>query len=360
MGNTIRISSDFYCLPSPQQKKILEACMDNKLITWATVARLAAPAMKDQQFLAKLIESYKNGTAVPTTPPPRNQGTSKRPKTSVTPEVMEPPAFPSYINTDDKRQLFTEMLQIVERILGPIDASAPPAVAINNPAVAINTTDGNKYKSTAWANIHLAPDREKNWVCTSGPGPSSFYSNPTKAVRTLFNWHQIVVSNSDVSNIKYITSLKNPELLAASIQEAFRNKGVTLERGNKDFADVFACTDPEPNPILIVALARVHAKCEKDEEGTPRNENFTALFLIYQSAPHVILLFSGHHTNLHLGTMCRDKDYKRNGTFNKYMSKNVNHKLVPIHKHSPGNHTIERELQLVAYYTTSRTTTNPA
>ena len=134
---------------------------------------------------------------------------------------MEPPVFPSYINTDAKQQLFTEMMQKAERMPDPIDASAPPAVAIN-------TTVGNMHKTTTWANDQLAPDHEDNWICTSGPGPSSFYSNPTKAVRTLFSWHQIIVSDSDVSNIKYITFLKNPELLAASIQGAFRNKGVNL------------------------------------------------------------------------------------------------------------------------------------
>ena len=146
----------------------------------------------------------------------------------------------------------------------PIDAPAPNAVAIN-------TTIGNMHKNTAWTNVHLAPERKDNWICTSGPGSSSFYSNPTKAVRTLFKWYQFIISDSDLSNIEYITSLQNPELLAASIQEAFQNKGVTLECGNKDFVDVFACKDPEPNPILIVVLARVHAKCKKDEEGTPQN-----------------------------------------------------------------------------------------
>ena len=91
---------------------------------------------------------------------------------------------------------------------------------------------------------------------------------------------------------------------------------------------MFACKDPELNPILIVALVRIHAKLEKDEEGTPRNKNFTALFLLFQSATHVCLPFSGQHSNLYLGRLCRDKDYKGNGTFDKYMSKNVNHKLV--------------------------------
>ena len=123
---------------------------------------------------------------------------------------------------------------------------------------------------------------------------------------------------------------------------------------------MFACSDPEQNPILIVALAKVHKKFEKNEAGMPRNENFTVLFLLFQSAPHVWLPFSGQHSNLCLGTMCRDKDYKGNGTFDKYMSKRVNHKLVSIHNHPPGGHTIEQELQLVAYYTTSRMTKNMA
>ena len=168
--------------------------------------------------------------------------------------------------------------------------------------------------------------RKANLVCTSGPGISSYYSNPTKAVRTLFNWHNIAISDSDLSNIEYIDSLKHPELLTASVQKAFLNKGIALTRGDKDFADVFACTDPEINPILIVAVAKVHALYEKDEEGTPQNENFTVLLLLFQSEPHVCLPFSDTHCNLHLGTMCREKDYRQNGTFDKYMKKKVNHR----------------------------------
>ena len=194
--------------------------------------------------------------------------------------------------------------------------------------------------------------REENWVCTSGPGISSYYSNPTKAVHTLYNWHNIAISDSDLSNIEYIDSLKHPELLAASVQKAFLNKGIALTRGDKDFADLFACTDPEINPILIVAVAKVHAQYEKDEDGTPKNENFTVLLLLFQSEPHVCLPFSDTSMNLHLGDMIRKKDYRKNGTFNKYMKVNVNHRLVPIQNIPVSNRTIERELQFKAYYTT--------
>ena len=136
------------------------------------------------------------------------------------------------------------------------------------------------------------------------------------------------------------------------MHKAFRNKGIALTRGDKDFADLFACTDLEINPILIVAVAKVYALYEKDEEGTPQNENFTVLLLLFQSEPHVCLPFSNTHCNIHLGTMCRDKDYRQNGTFDKYMKKNVNHKLVPIENIPVGNRTIERELHFQAYYTT--------
>ena len=129
-------------------------------------------------------------------------------------------------------------------------------------------------------------------------------------------------------------------------------------RGNRDFADVFACTDPEINPILIVAVAKVHVIDKKNEVGTPQNENFTVLLLLFQSEQHVCLPFSNTHSNLHLGKMIRNKDYKTNGTFDKCMKKNVNHKLVPIQNSHPGNHTIERELYFEAYYTTGVTATS--
>ena len=136
-----------------------------------------------------------------------------------------------------------------------------------------------------WANIHLATTREDNWICTRGTGISSYYSNPKKAVHTLFNWHKIAVSDSDLNNIEYIDSLKQPMLLAASVQKVFLAKGITLTRGYKDFVDVLACTDPGINPILIVAVAKVHELYELNEVGTPQNENFTVLLLLFQTEP---------------------------------------------------------------------------
>ena len=132
----------------------------------------------------------------------------------------------------------------------------------------------------------------------------------------------------------------HPELLAASVQEAFGLKGVAIKWGNKDFANLFACTDPEFNPILIVAVTKVHAQYEKDKDSAPKNKNFTVLLLLFQSE-HVCLPFSNTNMNLHLGTMIRDKDYKKNGTFDKYMRKNVNQKLVPIQNIPVSNCNIE-------------------
>ena len=122
--------------------------------------------------------------------------------------------------------------------------------------------------------------------------------------------------------------------------------------GKKDFANLFTCTDPEFHPILIVAMAKVHAQYKKDKGSAPRNENFAVLLLLFQWE-HVCLPFSNTNMNLHLGTMIRHKDYKKNSTFDKYMRKNVNQKLVPIQNIPVNNHNIERELHFKAYYTTS-------
>ena len=122
---------------------------------------------------------------------------------------------------------------------------------------------------------------------------------------------------------------------------------------------MFAYTEPAYNPILIVAVATVHAH-QRNEIGTLVDERFTVLLLLYQMELHLCLPFSNTHMNLHLGNMIRKKDYKKSKTFEKYMKNNVNHKLVPIKNRPPGKHTIERQLQLKAYYTTERSTTSTA
>ena len=146
----------------------------------------------------------------------------------------------------------------------PVDKQAQTAAATNN-------TIGNKFRFAEWANSHLATTREDNWICTRGTGISSYYSNPKKAVHTLFNWHKIAFSDSDLNNIEYIDSLKQPTLLAASVQKAFLAKGITLTRGYKDLADVFACTEPEINPILIAAVAKVYELYKKHDVTTPQH-----------------------------------------------------------------------------------------
>ena len=158
------------------------------------------------------------------------------------------------------------------------------------------------------------------------------------------------MSETELSNIQDIDSLVDPERLAASVVNALRGKGVTMTRGTKKFADVFACTNPERHPILVVAVAKVHAQYEKDKASAPRNENFTVLLLVFQSE-HVILPFSNTNMNLHLGTMIRHKEYKKHLTFDKYMKVNVNDKLVPV-QNNPTGRKVERELYFKEYYTT--------
>ena len=231
--------------------------MLHESLTWATVLAKVYPAIegqvKDREFLANMIEIHKNGTAAPTTPAPQNQGTSKRPK--ITPDKRKPVAFPRFANTPARRVLYPKMMQAAEMMPDLIETQPQTAVATNN-------TDVNKFQSADWVNINLATTREDNWICTRGTGISSYYSNPKKAVHTLFNWHKRDVSDSDLNNIKFIDSLKQPMQLAESIQRAFHTRGITLMRGYKEFTDVFACAEPETNPILIVAVAvaKVHKK----------------------------------------------------------------------------------------------------
>ena len=345
MGNTQGISNDFYFLTDPQKHHVLEECMAKESISWAMVAHDAAHRVNDHKFLNDLIAGHMNGnTVLPPTPLP-NTGTAKRVKISAS-SVKRTLVFPDFCDTTDKRDRYTRFAHSPEMM--PATTAAPATPTAN-----VNTMDGNQSKTTDWANDVLAPTREDNWIATTGPGISSFYSNPSKAVRKIFNWHDVPITDNELSKIKYIGSLINRDLLVPSIEEAFLNKGIALTRGVKDFADVFACTDPEINPILIVAVAKVHEQYEKSKAGTPKDENFTVLLVLFQSPPHVCLPFSDTHMNLHLGTMCRDKDYKKHGTFTKYMKVNVNHRLVPVQNIPVSGLTILRELHFESYYTTN-------
>ena len=106
------------------------------------------------------------------------------------------------------------MMQVVERLPDTIETQTQNAAAINN-------MDINKFQSAAWAQINLATMRKDNWICTKGTGISSYFSNLKKAVHTLFNWYKIAVFDSNLNNIEFIDSLKQPMQLAASVQRAF-------------------------------------------------------------------------------------------------------------------------------------------
>ena len=175
------------------------------------------PTFKDQEFLANLIESHKNGTAALTTPASQPQETYKRSKIEVTPEELKPAAVLNFAVTNAQRQLLAAFMQIPTKIIAPIETQTPKAAAINN-------TDGNKYKSADWAQLNLATTRKDNWICTKGTSISSYFSHPKNAVHTLFNWYKKNVSDSDLNNIKFIDSLKQPMQLAESVQRAFHTR----------------------------------------------------------------------------------------------------------------------------------------
>ena len=103
--------------------------------------------------------------------------------------------------------------------------------------------------------------------------------------------------------------------LAESVQRAFHTQGITLTHGYMEFADVFACTEPEINPILIVAMAKVHETHKKGVVGTLQDKHFTVLLLLYQTEPQVCLPFSNTNVSLHLRKMIKKKNYKTSVTF---------------------------------------------
>ena len=215
----------------------------------------------------------------------------------------------------------------------------------------LNKSPGNQSKDVHWVQQHLASSREDNWICTKGAGPRSFINNPTKAVYTLFNWHNKDITASDLKAIEYINSLKEPMLLAESIKSACHDRGITLTRGKKTFADLFSCQEPDDNLILIIAVAKVHAH-EKGQMGTPKDENFTVLLLLHQKEPQVCLPFADSNIHPSLGAMIKTKEYKASASFDTYMKRRVNHKLVPVQHAPAGAKNLEQVMHFAAYYIT--------
>ena len=361
MGNLASVCSDFHALPKLQQQDVVDSCMNNESLTWDKILDKVLPDIKDTQYLINLID-YHTQVNVARTEPQRPIGAkNKRPKTdnTVTPEPTNQAASPTGGAAEANRVL--DFMQEHGDFLQQHGLITMPFFANTHPArkSAANNKEGNKFQDTDWAHKHLACTREDNWICTKGAGPSSYYSNPKKAVHTLFNWHNKEITANEVNAIQYINTLKEPMRLAESLKIACRDRGIILTRGDKSFADLFTCKDPADNLILIVAVAKVHAH-EMGHTGTPRDENFTVLLLLHQKEPQVCLPSSNTNANLHLGTMIRSPNYKTSGTFLKYMKNNVNHKLVPVQHSPPGKHTIERGLQFLEYYTTEGSATTTA
>ena len=174
--------------------------------------------------------------------------------------------------TNVQRQLFAAFMQLPAINPAPIDAQTTVGAAINN-------IDGNKFRTAEWAQRHLDTTRQQHWISTKSTINSSYFSNPTKAIHTLLNWFEAIVTESYVKAIKYIESLNQPMKLAESVRVACQAQGITLTLGKKQFANVFSCTEPEYNPVLIVAVATGHAH-EKGGVGMPVDEQFTVLLLL--------------------------------------------------------------------------------
>ena len=274
MASTVK---DFDSLSPLQQKGLVVSCIKHKGITWKKVLEQLAPNIKDPRFVVEMIAHQKEAA--------RSQEDSQqfhyqypqqRPnkQAKVTPEKKKSPAVPDSIDTDPIRVLFETYLQNNGTSPTYGDTYQPDPPPLNN-------TQGNISRDIHWVQQHLESYREENWICTRGVGSRSFIDNPTKAVHTLFNWHNKRITASDVQAIEYINSLREPMMLAESIQSTCHERGITLTRGRKNFADVFSCQEPADNLILIVGVAKVHTH-EKDQCGIPKEENFTVLLLLHQ------------------------------------------------------------------------------
>ena len=111
--------------------------MRHESITWANVLAQLYPNIKDKEFLSNLIENYKNGTNVPSTPSSLIQEMSKRHKPTIVPEDLKPAAVPNLAMTNVQRQLCTAFMQLPAMNPAPINQQTTVGAAINN-------IDGNK------------------------------------------------------------------------------------------------------------------------------------------------------------------------------------------------------------------------
>ena len=85
-------------------------------------------------------------------------------------------------------------------------------------------------------------------------------------------------------------------------------QGLTLTLGGKTFGELLSCAALEPNPIFIVALVNVHPK-EVNVRKMPKYNQFYVLILLFQETPHILLLFSNTHMNLHLDKITKYMEY---------------------------------------------------
>ena len=155
-----------------------------------------------------------------------------------------------------------------------------------------------------------------------------------------------------MTTIPNIKLLDQPDQLVESIWIFSKIKDIILTPGDKPLEKLLSCKKPEQNPILIVAVGTTHTHKEGDKK-LPWYHQFTVLMLLFQDEPHFIILACTTNMNLYLGKMIRNKDLRKTfNTFEEYMQKNVNKKLIPIHTDCGGTKP-QRKLLIHSYYTTA-------
>ena len=349
MDHQISNTYDFVQLPQKCQHRILELCMRQTTIKWTRVLTVIFPEFNDEGSLADMVKEYAEYHEQQTSSP-------QVPTVSSVQNKKARLVASDFVSNTRRKTSFQEGIDVLRANLHYMetgvlpgkdedeDVYVPPARLSN-----INTTRGNVVVNLA--DTHRLMDHShQTWINSKG---DSMFDNPSKIVHTLMNYYDISVTTDEVTNIQHIKELDQTAPLVAYFQAFSARKKIILTPGTKSFAQVLSCEDADPNQILIVAEATKHVQENNDLDDTemPYYQQITALMLLVQDEPYVIIPGSKTNQNLHLVKMIRTKDYG-NQSFEKYMQVNVNEKLVPISNSTTRGP--ERKLKFISYYTTVR------
>ena len=223
------------------------------------------------------------------------------------------------------------------------------ATGVEHHSPNVNNILSNSKRNTEDTNTFVTPGCHQKWINIDN---ISVFDNPKQCFHILTNWYKISITAKDVQKIPHIIFLNKHGELAKDIQDFCQSQGITLALGDKYFADLLSCKELEHNLILILAVAKAH-DFKGNQCGMPCYKKITVLMLLFQEAPHFVLLFSTTNMNLHLGKMIRNMDHRQSKTFDQYMINNVNHKIVLIEQERTGS-SPQRQLYLKEFYTTAK------